>query len=105
MTEVESIISAMCITNVVKIDDLTENFSLEGKHFRLFLAPTSESDVKVGDVVVVDGCLLPYGGGESLKVPVVVGSWSPVLFKAIEASAIDLDDVDAYVAPINNYKQ
>lgn len=105
MTELESIISATCITSVVKVEDLTDGFTLDGAHFRLFLVPTSESDVKVGDVVVVNGCLLPYGEGESLKVPVVVGSWSPVLFKAIEASAIKLEDVDVYAAPIKNYKQ
>ena len=104
MTELESIISAMCITNVVKVEDLTDDFSLDGKHFRMFLAPASGSDVKSGDILPVDA-ILPYSGGEAVEVPVVVGSWSPVLFKAIEASAIDLNDVDAYVAPINNYKQ
>lgn len=104
MTELESIISAQCITNVVKLESLTEDFDLEGKLFRLFLAPALGSDVKSGDILTVDA-MLPYSGGEAVEVPVVVGDWSPVLFQGIEASAIDLTDVDAYVAPINYFKQ
>jgi len=104
MTELESIITAMCITSVVQVDDLTEDFSLDGVSFRVFLAPASGSDVKVGDVVAFDA-MLPYSGGEFVEVPVTVGSWSPVLFTAIKASEIDLTDVDVYVAPIKFYKQ
>jgi hypothetical protein len=104
MTELESIISAMCITNVVQVEDLTEDFSLEGVPFRLFLVPKDGGDVKVGDVVAFDA-MLPYSGGEFVEVPVVVGEWNPLFLTAIKASEIDLTDMDAYVAPIKFYKQ
>ena len=80
MTELESIISATCITSVEMIDDPTKDFDLEGKHFRLFLAPAAESEVKVGDVVIMKG-ILPYGD-DPVDVPIAVGSWSPVIFEA-----------------------
>ena len=104
MTEFESIVSAMCITNVVKLDDLTEDFSLDGIPFRLFLVPKSGSDVNIGDVVAFDA-MLPYSGGEFVEVPVVVGSWGATLLTGIKASEIDLTDMDAYVAPVQFYKQ
>ena len=102
MTELESIISATCITSVEMIDDPTKDFDLEGKHFRLFLAPAAESEVKVGDVVIMKG-ILPYGD-DPVDVPIAVGSWSPVIFEAIAANE-ELTGVDAYVAPIKNYKR
>ena len=104
MTELESIISATCITNVVKVKDLTDGFVLDGAHFRLFLAPAANSEVKVGDVIVVDGAMLPQSS-DAIEVPVAVGSWSPVLFTALKADSIKLKDVDVYAAPIKNYKQ
>lgn len=104
MTELESIISATCITSVVKVEKLTVGFDLDGAHFRLFLAPAAGSEVNVGDVIVVDGAILPQSS-DAIEVPVAVGSWSPVLFEALKAGSIKLDRVDVYAAPIKNYKQ
>jgi hypothetical protein len=102
MTELESIISATCITEVVQVEDLTENFSLDGKPFRLLLVPKTGSDVNIGDIMTVKGGLRYGGGGEF---PVSVGSWSPLLFQFITSAAIDLEDMDLYVAPIKYYKE
>lgn len=100
MTELESIISATCITNVVKIE---EGFDFDGKSYRLFLTPASEeSKVKVGDVVIVSG-ILQYSDGDFVDVPVVVGNWSPVLFKEVKFDE-SLEGLDAYVAPLKYYQ-
>lgn len=103
MTEFESIISAMCITDVTQVEDLDVDLNFDGKPFRLFLEPISGGEVNVGDVVRVNG-MLPYSI-EMSKIPVAVGSWSPVLFTTIQADGINLTEVNAYVAPLKYYKQ
>ena len=102
MTELEAIMSATSITDVVKPEDISEKIALNGnKPFRLFLAPQSGSEFNVGDVVTVTGTL-PQSA-VSVEVPVAVGSWSPVLFTVIDG--IELAKIDAYIAPIKYYKE
>ena len=100
MTTLEEIISATCITEVLEVVELS-NYDLDGKDFRLFLMPkTKESEVKVGDVVKVNG-RLPYTDDDT-DVPIVVGKWSPILFNFIKSC--EEADVTAFVAPFRNYK-
>ena len=48
--------------------------------------------------------MLPYPEGQFVDVPVRVGAWQELVFKAIEADGIDLDKVEVWVSIMNNYK-
>lgn len=92
-------IAAGRVTKVVKLTSLSNDYNPGGNVFSVFLAPKEGSDAGVGDVLAFDA-MLPDSNGEFVEVPVVVGDWSPIVFRAIKASAIDLTDFDVYVAPI-----
>lgn len=99
MYTAKDIILASRITNVVKLDDLTEDYSTKGC-FSVLLAPKSDA-VERGDIVTFDA-ILPHSNTEYVEVPVVVGDWSPIVFKSIKANSIDLTEVDVYIAPIKD---
>lgn len=86
------------VLNVEKLTDLSAGYDPQTP-FNMFLVPASGSTVELGDVIVVSATL-PYGGDTAGDVPVVVGDWSPVIFRTLAAGAIDLTEVDVYVAPI-----
>lgn len=92
-----ALIKAGRVLNVGKITDLTAAYSPNAP-FSVFLTPASGSLVEVGDNYIITGCTA-YGEAEG-EIPVVVGDWSPVVFRSISASGIDLTEVDCYVAPI-----
>lgn len=87
------------VTNVVKVTSLSENYIPDGEFFSMFLAPKDDGVSSSGDVLIVEA-MLPDSDGQYVDVPVVVGDWSPVFFRALKAGGIDLSDVDVYVAPI-----
>ena len=95
------IIKAGRITKVQQVDSLAEDFYPEGVVFSMFLNPAEGSDVELGSVVIVEA-ILPDTNGEYVDVPVVVGDWSPVIFRALKASAIDTDKLDVYISPIKD---
>lgn len=97
------IVKAGRITNVIEVTSLTENYYPSGVIFSMFLVPKAATEVELGDVMIVEA-MLPDTNGEYVDVPVVVGDWSPVLFRAIKASGIDLTKVDVYVSPIKEIK-
>ena len=93
------IVKAGRITNVEKVTILSDPYYPNGVIFSMFLNAKSQSGVESGDVVVVEA-MLPDTNGAYVDVPVVVGDWSPVIFRAIKAGAIDTDKLDVYIAPI-----
>lgn len=93
------IIKAGRITKVEKVTSLSENYYPDGVIFSMFLVPKESSNIELGDVIIVEA-MLPDTNGAYVDVPMVVGDWSPVLYRAIKAEAIDLDTLDVYVAPI-----
>lgn len=92
------IIKAGRITSVASIDSISEDYR-PSEVFSLFLAPTQGSEVEVGDIMEFDA-ILPHTNGEYVTVPVVVGDWSPIVFVAIKANALDLEKVNAYTSPM-----
>lgn len=98
METAKDIITAGRITKVEKVTSLSSNY-YPADSFSMFLVPKAATGVELGDVMVVEA-LLPRTDNEYVNVPVVVGDWSPVVFRAIKASGIDLTKVDLYVAPI-----
>lgn len=92
-----ALLKAGRVLNVGKVTDLTAAYEPDAP-FSMFLVPASGSLVEVGDTYIVNG-LTAYGTAAG-EIPVVVGDWSPVVFRGISASGIDLTEVDVYVAPI-----
>ena len=99
MYTAKDMITAGRITKVEKVTSLSANYYPE-KSFSVFLNAKANSGVENGDVVVVEA-MLPDTDGAYVDVPVVLGDWSPVVFRAIKASGINLTKIDVYVAPIN----
>lgn len=86
------------VTEVVNITDLTEDYMPE-RPFSMYLAPVEGGTSEVGDVEIVNA-ILPYGAGQTTRVPVNVGDWSPVVFLALPADSIDLNKYEVFVSPI-----
>jgi len=101
MYSTESIIRASRITKISKLASLSENY-FPDELFSLMLVAKSNSGVENGDVLAFDA-MLPDTNNEYVEVPVVVGDWSPIVFRAVKAGAINLSKVDAYVAPIYQF--
>lgn len=95
-----ALIRAGRVLEITKLTDLTAAYEPTDP-FSMFLTPTSGSTVGLGDTLLVSGTT-PYDavGAAAHDLPVVVGDWSPIVFRSIAASGIDLSDVDVYVAPI-----
>lgn len=98
MYTAKDIITAGRITKVEKVTSLSAHY-FPADSFSIFLVPRPTSGVELGDVKIVEA-MLPRTDSAYVDVPVVVGDWSPVVFRAIKASGIDLTEVDVYVAPI-----
>lgn len=95
------IIQSSRVTNAIKLVSLSEDYT-PGFLFSLFLSPIANQDIACGDVLAVNA-VLAESDGAAVEVPVVVGDWSPVVFRTLKASGgIDLTKVNAYVAPIKN---
>lgn len=100
MYTAKDIILASRITNVVKLDSLDTDYTPKGI-FSVLLAPKSGATAEKWDIVTFDA-ILPHSNTEYVEVPVVIGDWSPIVFKSIKANSIDLTDVDVYIAPIKD---
>ncbi len=100
MYEEKAIVASARVTDVKKVTSLSEEYRPEAI-FSVFLAPKDGGN-EAGDVVEFEA-ELPHTKGEYVDVPVVVGDWSPIVFKAIKASAIDLTKVTLYAAPMKVY--
>ncbi|MBP5545733.1 MAG: hypothetical protein J6X59_00415 [Bacteroidales bacterium] len=92
-------IKAGRITNVGKLTSMSADYYPDGVSFSLFLAPKEDGDASTGDIMAVEA-MLPESDGQYVEVPVAVGDWSPVVFRALKSGTLDLTDVDVYVAPI-----
>ena len=97
----KEIIYASRVNNVVKLTSLSADYN-PGFLFSLFLAPVANQGVDAGDVLAVTA-VLSESDGAAVEVPVVVGDWSPIVFRSLKSSGgIDLTKVKAYVAPIKD---
>ena len=102
METVEEIITAGRLSNVTQITSLSEDYN-PGKAFSLLLVPKDGGSVEDGDWMKIQA-MLPYPKDQFVEVPVRVGVWQEMVFKALKASDIDLTDVDVWVSLMNNYK-
>jgi hypothetical protein len=75
-----------------KIDDLTDDFSLEGKPFSVFIVPKTGSF----EIALLKVRLLGETGDAS-ECPVVIGDWCPLAIVEVSKDmASMLDDYDIY---------
>ena len=98
MTTIESIVKTLLVTNVAKLDSLDEGYE-PGWMFKIFVNPKEGSEISKGDILTVDAGLYD-SNGEIVEVPVITGEWSPIVFRTLKASSLDLTEVDVYVARI-----
>ena len=99
METLEEIITAGRLTNATEITDLSEDYNPEDKVFSLLLIAKENGGIEDGDWIKVSA-MLPYPEGQFVDVPVRVGAWQELVFKAIEADGIDLDKVEVWVSII-----
>lgn len=97
----KDIMNAARVTNVVKLASLDEDYFPDGASFSLFLNPTETSTTAAGETVVIEA-MLAHSDGKYVEVPVIVGDWSPIVCRALQAGSIDLDEFDVYVGLIHD---
>lgn len=87
---------------MTEITSLVEDYN-PGKAFSLLLVPKEGGSVEDGSWVKIEA-KLPYPEDQYVRVPVRVGEWQEMVFKALKAGTIDTSDVEIWVSLMNNYK-
>lgn len=91
-----ALIQAARATKLEKVTSLSEAYR-PGKPFNVFINPVSSDDI--GTVVKITAT--PDRNDSAVEVPVVAGDWSPIIFKEISASGVDLSGYELYVGLID----
>jgi hypothetical protein len=87
---------------VQQVTDLTSEFALASKKsFHVFIVPGAGASLDCGEVIEITA--KPTQNTSSTTVPLVVGTWNPIVLESIAASAIDLTQYNVYISPIANY--
>lgn len=98
MTTIESILKTLLVTNVTNVTSIEEGYN-PGWPFKIFVKPKEGSDISKGDILAVVAGLYD-SNDEDVEVPVIVGEWSPIVFRWLKGGYLDLERVDVYIARI-----
>lgn len=103
MYGLENIITGARLSNITELTSLSSDYNPEGEMFSLLLLPKDDSSMEDGDWVKIKA-MLPYSDGQFVDVPVRVGEWQEMVFKALKAGSIDLTELEVWVSIMKNYK-